>query len=34
VDLDLYYVQNWSVDQDMRILFKTALTVARGTGAY
>ncbi|MET0452987.1 MAG: sugar transferase [Mycobacterium sp.] len=34
VDMDLYYVENWSMDQDLRILFKTAVTVAKGTGAY
>jgi exopolysaccharide biosynthesis polyprenyl glycosylphosphotransferase len=34
VDMDLYYVENWSMDQDLRILFKTAVTVARGTGAH
>jgi lipopolysaccharide/colanic/teichoic acid biosynthesis glycosyltransferase len=34
VRLDLYYVENWSMDQDLRILAKTALTVARGHGAY
>jgi lipopolysaccharide/colanic/teichoic acid biosynthesis glycosyltransferase len=32
--MDLYYVENWSMDQDLRILFKTAVTVARGTGAH
>lgn len=34
VRLDLYYVENWSMDQDLRILAKTAVTVARGHGAY
>jgi len=34
VRLDLYYVENWSIDQDLRILIKTALTVVRGEGAY
>jgi lipopolysaccharide/colanic/teichoic acid biosynthesis glycosyltransferase len=34
VRLDLYYVENWSMDQDLRILVKTAVTVARGHGAY
>lgn len=34
VRLDLYYVENWSMDQDLRILARTALTVARGHGAY
>lgn len=34
VRLDLHYVENWSVDQDLRILFKTAISVVRGHGAY
>lgn len=34
VRLDLYYVENWSMDQDLRILARTAVTVARGHGAY
>lgn len=34
VRLDLYYVENWSMDQDLRILARTAMTVARGRGAY
>jgi lipopolysaccharide/colanic/teichoic acid biosynthesis glycosyltransferase len=34
VRLDLYYVENWSIDQDLQILFKTAVAVVRGQGAY
>lgn len=34
VELDLYYVENWSIEQDLRILMRTVLTVARGEGAY
>jgi lipopolysaccharide/colanic/teichoic acid biosynthesis glycosyltransferase len=31
---DLYYIQNYSFWLDLRILFKTALIVWRGDGAY
>ncbi len=34
VRLDLRYVENWSVMLDLRILWKTWSTVARGAGAY
>lgn len=34
VRLDLHYVENWSVDQDLRILFRTAATVIERKGAY
>ena len=34
VELDLYYVENWSIEQDLRILMRTVVTVARGEGAY
>lgn len=34
VRLDLYYVENWSLTQDLMILWKTARAVARGSGAY
>lgn len=34
VELDLYYVENWSLEQDLRIMLRTAVTVARGDGAY
>ena len=34
VRLDLYYVDNWSVVQDVAILFKTARAVFRSEGAY
>jgi lipopolysaccharide/colanic/teichoic acid biosynthesis glycosyltransferase len=30
--LDLYYVENWNFWLDMKILFKTVLVVAAGTG--
>jgi lipopolysaccharide/colanic/teichoic acid biosynthesis glycosyltransferase len=30
--LDLYYVENWSLWLDMRILLKTVLVVFSGTG--
>ncbi|WP_433498079.1 sugar transferase [Sphaerimonospora sp. CA-214678] len=33
VRLDLRYVENWSVMLDLRILWKTCSTVARGAGA-
>lgn len=31
---DLYYVENWSVALDLRILFKTVIHVLRGENAY
>jgi exopolysaccharide biosynthesis polyprenyl glycosylphosphotransferase len=34
VRLDLRYVENWSLGQDMMILWKTASAVLRGSGAY
>ncbi|GAB41279.1 MULTISPECIES: sugar transferase [Gordonia] len=34
VELDVYYVENWSIEQDVRILLRTIVTVARGDGAY
>lgn len=34
VRLDLQYVENWSLGLDLVVLTKTALTVARGKGAY
>lgn len=34
VELDLYYVENWSLWLDIKILFMTALTVLRGNNAY
>ena len=33
VRLDVYYIQNWSLALDLRILFKTPLRVLRGDGA-
>lgn len=34
VEMDLYYVQNWSLAMDLIILIKTPLRVLRGAGAY
>jgi len=34
VRLDLYYVENWSLTQDLMILWKTARAVVHGSGAY
>lgn len=34
VKLDIYYVENWSLLLDLKILSKTALAVIRGKGAY
>jgi len=34
VKLDIYYVENWSLLLDLKILFKTVLTVISGRGAY
>jgi len=34
VEMDLYYVQNWSLLFDCRILLRTPLVVIRGVGAY
>jgi exopolysaccharide biosynthesis polyprenyl glycosylphosphotransferase len=34
VRLDLYYVENWSLMQDLMILVRTARAVLRGSGAY
>lgn len=34
VRLDLYYVNNWSLGQDLQILLRTVKAVLRGTGAY
>ena len=32
--LDLYYVDNWSMSQDLLILWKTIRVVVTGHGAY
>jgi exopolysaccharide biosynthesis polyprenyl glycosylphosphotransferase len=32
--LDLYYIQNWSIEMDIKILLKTIPTVLFGRGAY
>jgi exopolysaccharide biosynthesis polyprenyl glycosylphosphotransferase len=34
VRLDLTYVENWSLALDITVLFRTILTVVRGSGAY
>jgi exopolysaccharide biosynthesis polyprenyl glycosylphosphotransferase len=34
VKLDIYYVENWSLVLDLKILIKTALTIFNGRGAY
>jgi lipopolysaccharide/colanic/teichoic acid biosynthesis glycosyltransferase len=34
VQMDLYYVQNWSLKLDCKILLRTPLVVVRGVGAY
>ena len=34
VQMDLYYVQNWSLGLDCKILLRTPLVVVRGVGAY
>jgi lipopolysaccharide/colanic/teichoic acid biosynthesis glycosyltransferase len=34
VQMDLFYVQNWSLSLDCKILLRTPLVVVRGVGAY
>ena len=34
IELDVQYVENWSIWQDLAILLKTPLEVFRGTGAF
>jgi exopolysaccharide biosynthesis polyprenyl glycosylphosphotransferase len=34
VRLDLYYVENWNLVEDLKIMWRTGLTVLRGNGAY
>ena len=34
VQLDMQYIDNWSVAEDVKILFKTPLVVLKGDGAY
>lgn len=34
VELDLYYIENWSFGMDLAILWRTMRAVADGTGAY
>jgi lipopolysaccharide/colanic/teichoic acid biosynthesis glycosyltransferase len=34
VQLDMYYIRNWSLWQDLQLLWQTIPAVIRGTGAY
>jgi lipopolysaccharide/colanic/teichoic acid biosynthesis glycosyltransferase len=34
VEMDLFYVNNWSLALDLKILMKTPIRVVRGSGAY
>lgn len=34
VNLDMYYVRNWTLWLDLRILIQTPLAVIKGRGAY
>jgi lipopolysaccharide/colanic/teichoic acid biosynthesis glycosyltransferase len=34
VRLDLYYIENWSLSLDVKIILKTLGAVLRGDGAY
>ena len=34
VRLDLYYVENWNLVEDLKILWRTVLAVAKRKGAY
>jgi exopolysaccharide production protein ExoY len=34
VKLDIYYVENWNLLLDIKILFKTVMTILSGRGAY
>ena len=34
VRLDLYYVENWNLVEDLKILWRTVMTVVKGDGAY
>ncbi|MDG0811800.1 sugar transferase [Cohnella rhizosphaerae] len=34
VDLDIYYIERWSIGLEMKIIFKTIPAVVKGTGAY
>jgi lipopolysaccharide/colanic/teichoic acid biosynthesis glycosyltransferase len=34
VRLDLDYIENWSLWEDIKILFKTPIVVLTGKGAY
>jgi len=34
VQLDMYYIRNWSIWLDLQLVLQTIPTVIRGTGAY
>jgi lipopolysaccharide/colanic/teichoic acid biosynthesis glycosyltransferase len=34
VQLDMYYIRNWSIWQDLQLLWQTVPAVLKGTGAY
>jgi lipopolysaccharide/colanic/teichoic acid biosynthesis glycosyltransferase len=34
VKLDIYYIENWSIGLDIKILLKTIPCVIKGEGAY
>lgn len=34
IDLDIYYIEHWSISLEMKILFKTIPVVIKGAGAY
>ena len=34
VEMDIYYIQNWSVQFDLRILLRTPMAVVKGSGAF
>jgi putative colanic acid biosynthesis UDP-glucose lipid carrier transferase len=34
VEMDCYYVQNWSLGLDIKILLQTPVKVLKGEGAY
>jgi lipopolysaccharide/colanic/teichoic acid biosynthesis glycosyltransferase len=34
IDLDIYYIERWSITLEMKILLKTIPAVIKGDGAY
>ncbi|BBI36187.1 UDP-phosphate galactose phosphotransferase [Cohnella abietis] len=34
IDLDIYYIERWSISLEMKIIFKTIPAVIKGSGAY